>query len=61
MDKLFNYLKTAILEMRKVTWPTKKETYNYTVLVIAVSLVMAAFLGGLDYLFSFGIEKILTR
>lgn len=61
MDKLFNYLKTAILEMRKVTWPTKKETYRYTMLVIVVSLVMAAFLGGLDYLFSFGIEKVLTR
>ncbi len=61
MDKLFNYLKTAILEMRKVTWPTKKETYRYTMLVIGVSLVMAAFLGGLDYLFSFGIEKVLTR
>ena len=61
MDKLINYLKGAIAEIRKVTWPTRKETYNYTLLVIGVSLAMAAFLGGLDYLFSFGIEKLLNR
>jgi len=61
MDKIINYFKGAIAEMRKVTWPTKKETYNYTVLVIVASLAMAAFLGGLDYIFTFGIEKILNR
>jgi preprotein translocase subunit SecE len=38
--------------MKKVTWPTKKETYNYTVLVIGISLGTAAFLGALDYVFS---------
>ena len=38
--------------MKKVTWPTKKETYNYTLLVILISLGMAAFLGALDYVFS---------
>lgn len=61
MDKLINYLKGAIAEMKKVTWPTKKETYNYTILVIGASLAMAAFLGGLDYLFSLGIQQILNR
>jgi len=38
--------------MKKVTWPTKKETYNYTLLVISLSLAVAAFLGALDYLFN---------
>lgn len=38
--------------MMKVNWPTKKQTVNYTILVIAVSAVVAAFLGGLDYGFS---------
>ncbi|MDD5527798.1 MAG: preprotein translocase subunit SecE [Patescibacteria group bacterium] len=50
--KLSNYIKSSIEEMKKVTWPTKKETYNYTVLVIGVSLGVAAFLGALDYIFS---------
>lgn len=61
MDKLINYFKEAIAEMKKVTWPSKKETYNYTLLVIGVSLAMAIFLGGLDYLFVFIIEKTLNR
>jgi preprotein translocase subunit SecE len=61
MDKLINYLKEAVAEMKKVTWPTRKETYNYTLLVIGVSLATAIFLGALDLIFSTGIEKIINR
>jgi preprotein translocase subunit SecE len=61
MDKLINYLKGVIAEVKKVTWPTKKETYNYTLLVIGVSLAVAVFLGGLDYIFNFIIERIINR
>jgi preprotein translocase subunit SecE len=52
MFSLNNYIKSSVEEMKKVTWPTRKETYNYTVLVILISLGMAAFLGALDYIFS---------
>ena len=50
--KLVNYIKSSFEEMKKVTWPTKKETYNYTILVIGISLAVAIFLGALDYIFS---------
>jgi len=56
MSKLTNYIKGSFEEMKKVTWPTKKETRNYTYLVIGVSLAVAAFLGALDYIFTFGLE-----
>ena len=59
MSKLANYIKGSVEEMKKVTWPTKKETQNYTYLVIGVSLAVAAFLGALDYIFSFGFEMII--
>jgi preprotein translocase subunit SecE len=52
LNKLANYIKSSLEEMKKVTWPTKKETYNYTLLVIAISLGVAFFLGALDYVFS---------
>lgn len=61
MSKITDYLKGSIEEMKKVTWPTKKETKNYTFLVIGISLGMAAFLGLLDYVFNFGLEKIIAR
>ena len=59
MNKLTNYIKGSISEMKKVTWPTKKETKNYTYLVMGISLAVAAFLGALDYVFSFGLESII--
>jgi preprotein translocase subunit SecE len=58
-NKLINYIKASVEEMKKVTWPTKKETYNYTLLVIGISLAVAAFLGALDYIFNWGLELII--
>ncbi len=58
-NKLINYIKGSTEEMKKVTWPTKKETNNYTLLVIGISLAVAAFLGLLDYIFSFILELII--
>jgi preprotein translocase subunit SecE len=56
MSKLVDYIKGSISEMKKVTWPTKKETQNYTYLVIGISLAVAVFLGALDYVFTVGLE-----
>jgi len=39
-------------EMRKVTWPTKRDTVKDTIAVIVISLIVAVFLGGLDFLFT---------
>jgi len=61
MTKLINYIKASIEEMKKVTWPTKKETYNYTLLVIGISIALAAFLGSVDYLFTKGLELIINK
>lgn len=58
--QLANYIKGSIEEMKKVTWPTQKETKNYTILVIGVSLAVAAFLGALDFIFSMGLDIILN-
>ena len=58
-NKITNYLKGSIEEMKKVTWPTKKETYSYTVLVLGISVGVATFLGILDYFFNWGLEYIL--
>ena len=61
MNKLSNYTKESAAEMKKVTWPTKKETYNYTLMVIGISLGTAIFLGALDYFFSWGLTLAITK
>ncbi len=39
-------------ELRRVTWPTKEETLRLTLMVIAVSAVIGAFLGLVDLAFA---------
>jgi len=61
MEKIINYIKASIEEMKKVTWPTKKETYNYTLLVIFISLGVALFLGLLDLIYTKGLEYLIIN
>jgi preprotein translocase subunit SecE len=49
MKALVQYLRNSRQELRKVTWPTRQKTTNSTILVIAVSIAIAAFLGAADY------------
>jgi preprotein translocase subunit SecE len=59
MKKIITYFREAIAEMKKVVWPTKKQTTNYTLVVIALSISVAIFFGLLDYIFNFGIVQFL--
>lgn len=40
------------LELEKVTWPTRQQTIRMTVVVLIVTVFMAAFIGGLDFVFT---------
>lgn len=61
MNKLISYIKESAAEMKKVTWPTKKETYNYTLLVIGISIGVALFLGLLDAIFTKGFQFLIYK
>lgn len=61
MQKVLTFLSEAKVELSRVNWPTQKQIIRYTVLVIAVSLLMAVFLGGLDYFFSYLVETFLLQ
>ncbi len=54
-----NYFLGSYAEMKKVTWPTKKQTVNYSLLVIGMSIGLALFFAGLDYVFNLGLELLL--
>ena len=59
INKLVQYIKDSKNEIKKVTWPTKKEIKQHTILVITISLAVAAFLGLVDYILTQVIEKII--
>lgn len=46
------YLNETIGELRKVSWPTRKEATNLTLVVIVVTVVMSMLLGLLDFIYS---------
>jgi preprotein translocase subunit SecE len=45
------FLQEVIAELKKVTWPTRNETMKLTAVVIAISVIVGLFIGGLDALF----------
>lgn len=47
-----DYFRGAVGEMKKVVWPTKKQTTQYSIAVVIMSLFVAAFFGVLDYFFN---------
>ena len=54
-----NYLRESVAELKKVTWPTRDETRNYTILVIALSVAVGIFFSVLDLGFNKIIEFII--
>ena len=56
-NKLITFLKEVRLEMKKVNWPTRQETIRKTLVVIGISVAVAAFLGTLDFIFTTLLNK----
>ncbi|HEY3063250.1 MAG TPA: preprotein translocase subunit SecE [Chloroflexota bacterium] len=46
-----HFVRDVRSELRKVAWPSQRETVNLTVVVIALSVAMGLFLGGTDFIF----------
>lgn len=47
-----NFAKEVVAELKKVSWPSKKEVAKATGVVIAISAVLGIVVGAFDYLFS---------
>ena len=60
-EKTKVFFREVYVELRKTNWLTRNEIIRYTVLVLAVTIIVAAFLGGLDYLFSTLIQKFIVK
>ncbi|OGG43584.1 preprotein translocase subunit SecE [Candidatus Kaiserbacteria bacterium RIFCSPHIGHO2_01_FULL_48_10] len=56
---MIEYLKSSREEIKKVTWPTRQQLIRDTLIVIGISIFLAVFLGGLDYLLSEGLKELL--
>lgn len=59
IGKTNEFLTNVKAELSKVTWPSKKDTYGSTTIVIVLVLLCAVFLGGVDIILSRLIRLIL--
>ena len=57
--KFVAFSREAIVEAKKVVWPTRKETVQTTGLVIAFVFVMAVFLWGVDWVLASLIQLLM--
>jgi len=58
-NAIVRYFKDTRAELRKVSWPSREEAVNLTVIVVAVTAAMAVFLGTVDFLFTKLFELII--
>jgi preprotein translocase SecE subunit len=57
----FDYLAASRSELAKVSWPNRRQTVRLTILVVCFSLLMAAVLGALDWVFLNIIQKLIVK
>lgn len=61
VEKTKQFLREVFAELKKVNWLSRKEAVKYTIFVLAATVLMAAFLGGLDYLFSVALKMFILK
>ena len=54
------YLTESWAELQKVAWPTRRQVVNLTLIVIAVSALVGAYIAVLDLLLFLGMNRLLT-
>jgi len=57
LKKAIQFLKEVKTEMKRVDWLGVRPTIRYTLIVILASVVVAAFLGGVDFLLTTLLNK----
>ncbi len=58
-NRFTRFFKEVKSELKKVTWPSKKQVIKSTLVVIAAVLIIGVVIWVLDLLFSFGLGSII--
>ncbi len=59
LGRIQQFFREVAAEFRRVTWPNRTDVTNSTVVVLAVVLILAFFLGAVDVGLSRIVEKVL--
>jgi preprotein translocase subunit SecE len=60
MNRLTKYFRDTYAELKQVSWPSQSQAILYTLLVVAISVIVALYVGAFDYLFSQGLNILVN-
>ena len=58
MGKFLKFLKEVKAELKKVTWPTKRELIGSTIVTVVVTVIISVFIGIVDRLLALASRSI---
>lgn len=61
MERAINFLKDVKIELSRVSWPTKDQLIQYTLVVLGMSLAIALFLGAWDWVLQRGLNMFVLK
>lgn len=59
IQRLWHFVQEAWVELKKVHWPSRKETQATTRVVVIVVVIVAAYLGTVDWVLSSFVQRLL--
>ena len=59
LASLKNFIREAKAELKKVTWPTRRQIWYWTIIVIVFTLCVSLYLGLIDFLLAWLFRMLL--
>ncbi|HOM68436.1 MAG TPA: preprotein translocase subunit SecE [Candidatus Paceibacterota bacterium] len=59
--KIKNYFISSYQEIKKVSWPTKKQVINFALSLLVLCLIVIVFIGFFDFLFLEGVRIFIIK
>ncbi len=60
-QKIKIFFKEVYFELKRVSWLSRKDVLRYTLIVLALTIIVAFFLGGLDFIFTEIIKRFVLK
>ena len=58
LQKVTNFYREVVVEMGKVSWPSREQLQVSTIVVLVVTIIFAAFIGSFDALLSMIVDAV---
>lgn len=59
MEKVLDFVRESRAELKKVTWPTKKQVWYSTLVVVILTVIVGGYLGLVDFIITAVFSSIL--